>query len=552
MSTPTARLARTLYARLGPPAAMAARLHGSVVFRLRRVQDLRHQIGTSPTNGSLETAERETMNHALKYSAAEVELLKNILGLYPRGNVTEAVAEWCAMTGKNCSPNSAKETCRRHFGRPPSDFMVQTPTSTERAALLAEGARRLKNALAKSRVKVSSREHPGHEWVAPKPAPKNDEVYAGDPATDVETIVRTVITALRTGKSMPVKQVEPEPMPEPDEDGDADAGHPEEIEKLLKIVGSVKKGHHTSLEAICDKLDMSPARGRQLVEEANAKGFRVVLEGQFVGQAPPPDPAVETIIKMPAPVAHKHLIALIGDPHIGSKHHMKGEFLDFIGNAYERGVRTFPCVGDLLDGVYSFSIYEQSHRGFEEQVQAAIEELPRLEGAYWPWILGNHDETFESKSGMSVISAANAMFRDAGRTDVECVGSRGKILRLKAPGEKRGVSLELWHPKKGAGYALTYAMQNHIRDYPVGRKPDILAVGHWHTAAYFNSRGVHAFACGCWQGGGSSFGKSLGGAPAIGSWIVEYSLTEAGTVREVNPSWRSYYEYEDEHLVQVT
>jgi len=488
------------------------------------------------------------MNHTFKYTDADVDLLKKVLSLYPTRHVFEAMAEWNALTGHNVSPNHAKEILRKRFGTPPTVYMVQETTRAQREKLLADGELRTKNAVGKGYAKVT------------KPLPKAADVYAGSPVDDVEqiatTVARAVVQALRPqhvearDPRQPTIGIKEE---EPSDDGDEDpSDSPEQIEKLLKIVGATKKGHYVSLEAICDKLGVHPAKARALVDEAKAKGFRVELDGSFVGQAPPPDPSVETTIRMPAPVANKHMIALIGDPHIGSKHHMKGEFLDFVGTAYERGVRTFPCVGDLMDGVYSFSLYEQVQRGFEEQCQAAIEEIPRLEGAYWPWILGNHDETFESKSGMSVISAANAMFRDAGRTDVECVGSRGKILRLKAPGEKRGVSLELWHPKKGAGYALTYTMQNHIRDYPVGRKPDILAVGHWHTSVYFNTRGVHAFACGSWQGGGSSFGKSLGGAPAIGSWIVEYSLTEAGTLREVNPVWRSYFEYEDEHLVRVT
>jgi hypothetical protein len=72
-----------------------------------------------------------------------------------------------------------------------------------------------------------------------------------------------------------------------------------------------------------------------------------------------------------------------------------------------------------------------------------------------------------------------------------------------------------------------------------------------HRQMYFTTRGVHAFASGCWQGGQSSFGKSLGGAPDIGSWIIEYTLTEGGTVRSVKPEWVAYYETETVRSVEL-
>ncbi len=212
----------------------------------------------------------------------------------------------------------------------------------------------------------------------------------------------------------------------------------------------------------------------------------------------------------------------------------------------------FACVGDMLDGVYRHSVWEQSERGLEEQADVFADVLPNLPGAIWPWIKGNHDETFENESGMDVGRVLDDRFAARGRKDVMCVGSRGAYIRLRAPGEKRGVTVELWHPKKGPGYALTYAMQNHIRDYAVGAKPDILLVGHWHQSAYFTVRGVHALSCGAWQGGKSSYGRSLGGSPAIGSWKIRYGLTEHGTIRRFAPEWFGYYEGETAREFGIT
>lgn len=231
---------------------------------------------------------------------------------------------------------------------------------------------------------------------------------------------------------------------------------------------------------------------------------------------------------------------------------MRGQFEEYTQWAYgERGVRRFLHVGDMLDGAYKFSFSEQNVRGFEDQCDYAIEHLPRLEGATWTCILGNHDETFDV-NGLNVERAINERFRSAGRTDVEFIGARGAYVRLLAPGQKRGTIVELWHPKGGAAYAISYKLQNHIRDYAVGAKPDIALQGHTHQAMYFEQRGVHAFVCGCWQGGKSAFGRSIGGAPSIGSWVIEYEVTEDETIRTLTPSWRRYYEGESPRTVAMS
>jgi predicted phosphodiesterase len=224
---------------------------------------------------------------------------------------------------------------------------------------------------------------------------------------------------------------------------------------------------------------------------------------------------------------------------------MAAQFQDFCRIAYKRGVRQFLHVGDLLDGVYTHSIYEQNARGFEEQCGVAIRELPQWPDARWHFIQGNHDETMGEKSGLDVGRAIEQAFRAAGREDVIYHGARGAYLRLKAPEEKRGLLVHLWHPRdKGNTYALTYALQKRIEGYAVGAKPDCVAAGHWHQSVFFNTRGVYALSAGCFQGSQSSFGKSLRTSPSIGSWIIRYALTEGGTVRRFSPEWLGYQETE--------
>jgi predicted phosphodiesterase len=195
--------------------------------------------------------------------------------------------------------------------------------------------------------------------------------------------------------------------------------------------------------------------------------------------------------------------------------------------------------GDILDGCYDHGRWELSHHGLDKQIDDAIETLPRLDGLRYVAISGNHDETFTKSTGMDTGRAIVDRFRSEGRTDLEYVGPRGAMLRLG------GVRIELWHPRQtSAAYSLSYRLQNKIRDTSVGRKPDLLLAGHWHTSVYLEQRGVHALACGTFQGGGSAFSKSLGGAPSIGGTLISWETTEHGTLRRVAVERSAYYENE--------
>lgn len=312
----------------------------------------------------------------------------------------------------------------------------------------------------------------------------------------------------------------------------------------LKVLIDFTRRQPRTFEEVCDELDLPPYKSRELIEQAGIDGYRIEIVGEHVGARPASSPLEEQLIVVDQ-ANDWQKFAAVGDVHVGSKYFMKAQFLDFVGGAYEEGVRVFLQGGDLLDGVYRHSIWDQSQRGFEEQVAEAIDVIPRLEGATWHFIQGNHDETFGEQSGIDVGKAIVQAFRAAGRHDLVYHGARGAYVRLKGPSDTRGLLVEMWHPRDRANaYALSYRAQKHIEKYPPGAKPDCLLAFHWHQTFYFETRGVHAMSCGCWQGGQSSFGKSLGGAPSIGSWIVDYALTDGGTVRRWRPEWKGYQEVE--------
>ncbi len=324
----------------------------------------------------------------------------------------------------------------------------------------------------------------------------------------------------------------------------------DEEEELVERLVAIVKHKSRTLEEICDKLGVPPKQARVAIKNARSKGFNVEIDGALVGRRPMEESDDLHHVEVECPGAER-LFAVTSDIHFGSKYHLRTQLEDFVSMAYEEGVRQILVPGDILDGVYDHGRWELTHHGFDEQANEAAEGLPQHPGLSYHGIIGNHDETFEKKSGLAVVQSLQDVFRRKGRTDFHLYGARGAYLRLAAPGEERGLIVELWHPLKGPAYALSYKLQKKIEGYAVGQKPDVVIAGHWHQAVYFSTRGVHAMSAGTWQGGGSSFGKALGGAPSIGGWIVRYALTPSGTVRRFSPEWNAYYEREEPRTIAL-
>lgn len=309
----------------------------------------------------------------------------------------------------------------------------------------------------------------------------------------------------------------------------------DDIAKLLKAC----KGAQT-LENACDKLRMCPAQVRRLVERAKECGYSIDIDCNWIGSRA----LVEGRASISAAPATGvgSCFAIASDLHIGSQHHMNWALEQFVETAYKAGVRTIFVPGDLLDGVYKFSIWEQNARGFAEQCQDAVCHLPKRDDLEWIFILGNHDETFADKSGIDVGCSIVNEFVANGRNDVVYAGSRAATIDLSLEGEPRPLVVEMWHPKGKPCKMLSHKAQSRIDMYRKNDVPDILIMGHYHQCSYFQYNGVHALQAGTFQGGGSSFGKSLGGEPSVGGWIVQYEFAVDGSLRRFAPEFLSYSE----------
>jgi predicted phosphodiesterase len=309
------------------------------------------------------------------------------------------------------------------------------------------------------------------------------------------------------------------------------------LDQFAALVKATRKGA-VPFEDLCNALDLSPARLRDLLDRAREANLVIGVREEKVGFLNTPRDGVQETGISPV-VGHRQQIGYITDTHLGSKWCLRHYLKDFVEYAYSKGVREILHTGDVLDGNYRGHGFERSHEGLTEQIRDLFEVLPAKPGLTYHAISGNHDQTFEDESGVDVGAAISGYFRDRGRSDWRAYGTRGAMLRV------RGVLIDMWHPSGGVSYAVSYKMQKKIESYAPGHKPQILLIGHWHRYCSIEERGVYALAGGTFQGGGSAFAKSLTcGPPAIGGTLLSWDLTEQGTIRDFVIERRSYFERE--------
>lgn len=321
-----------------------------------------------------------------------------------------------------------------------------------------------------------------------------------------------------------------------DEEGDLEIDEENEPSDpdVALLMKAIQKKHHT-LRSLCDEVfNKSPKQVEKVVQRAIKEGFQVSLHEGEIGfkMTAPTKQAVSIPIKK---VGEEYVVGVFSDVHVGSEYHLKEAWVDHIMHCYANlGIRDFLCPGDLLEGCYKHARWELTHVGHERQAAEAIDSLPVLPGVRYHFIDGNHDHTFTDQIGAESGKQLVRLAREKGRNDIFFYGSRGAILKM---GDTR---IEMWHPKKGGSYALSYNLQNHIRDTEPQDRPHILLAGHWHQFCQVQQGGVYAVSCGTFQHHKGPFGKSLGGTTAIGGVVLRWKLNEDNQIAEFSAQHRPY------------
>lgn len=303
------------------------------------------------------------------------------------------------------------------------------------------------------------------------------------------------------------------------------------IAQLVEVAKRHARRGGLTLETLADALDMPPGKARALVDRARTSGYTVdVVHGELAFKPAEPSREVAHVDAGTRPGAEQ-AICVISDLHHGSAYSLGAQQRAFVEHAYSLGIRDVFCPGDVLEGCYRHAQWELSHRAWHEQAQAFLDSLPSLPGLRFHFIDGNHDWTWTERDGYESGRKLVSLARDQGRNDLHYYGSRGALI------DYGGTKIELFHPKKGAAYALSYQLQNKIRDTAPERLPDILLCGHVHQYVKFRRQNVWAFYCGTFQHGDGPYGRSLGGDTATGGLIIRWRKDADGVVRTLSDAF---------------
>lgn len=263
----------------------------------------------------------------------------------------------------------------------------------------------------------------------------------------------------------------------------------------------------TDLEKLLDKHNLTEAELKNILKSGSS-----------------PNKAVRTYKHYYGPNHTRFL--LCGDSHIGHKDFDKKLWSRMIDVARKENVEAIYHTGDVIEGMSGRDghIYELDKIGGSAQCDYAAD-LMNLTDKPIYFITGNHDGWMMKKNnaGFDV-----GKYLDDKVNHAEFLGPDEADIKL-AP----NVTMKLIHPGDGTAYALSYKPQKRIESFDGGKKPNIMAEGHYHKLLNFFYRNVHSFDTGTFCGQ-TPFMRSKNIAANKGFWVVDVKHGKKG-IDEITP-----------------
>lgn len=291
----------------------------------------------------------------------------------------------------------------------------------------------------------------------------------------------------------------------------------------------------TSLFQLADELDISPTRTRQVIELLQHRGYQIDLaDDDHELEAVQASQLLATKNRYDLQSGELLEVGIISDTHQSSKEHAGPELEAAYDEFERREIATVLHAGDLVAGIGIYRTQRQDivHHTFEEQVDNSVEHYPRRTGIRTLLISGNHD--LEGQFGSMGADPVKAVTNR--RDDMQYLGAYAAAIELP-----NGGHLMLVHGRGGGGYAISYKPQRWVEGLPPGRKPGLVAFGHWHIMGWFQHRQVNLLLGGCfeWQ---TSLLIRLGLQPAVGFWIVRMRLADDGSLMNMATEWTQFWQ----------
>lgn len=449
----------------------------------------------------------QTRNAPARWSDADIETAVAILGLHSPGEYPRALEAIGVALGR--------EVTAKALGNALEQRGLAAPTRHLGAAARAEA---IGLVAAQARRGERFDDAGAAPWVGNHTGRDPLRSAFVRPARPSPEVVRRTVEAARAAYEPDDEPPATERQPAP-AFVEADAERDRDRADLERLVAAVR-AKPLDLLALCERLNATPARARELLALAEREGYRLRLADGLVALPKPKHDARGVFDFGPASPGRK-VVAACSDLHFGSAACGERELASFVRYAYGKGARYVLVPGDVLDGSKKECVPEQDYVGFERQAARAVATMPRLEGLRYVAITGNHDEHFSMDAGFSAGAALENAFRAAGRDDWTCIGAGTGFARVE------GALFNLHHPHGSGGTPSSAAalVTRRIDGYERDLTPDVVLQGHVHRFAVVKHRGVWGISCPSFQKNGFSvFGRRMASLSDVGGVLLSFDF----------------------------
>lgn len=319
-----------------------------------------------------------------------------------------------------------------------------------------------------------------------------------------------------------------------------DTAEPELYEAIRKALKKDSVYQHD----LADKLDISPRRLQQAVEEMKVKGTMIEFrktDGHYCLQPAYAAPAGKTEIQSAPQGEWSHVFGAISDNHLCNKHSR----LDVLNAAYDTfermGITTVYNAGNWIDGEARFNKTELvTAPGMDNQLDYMIDKYPQRNGITTHYIAGDdHEGWYQQREGVEIGRYLQFRAEDQGRHDLKYLGYGEADVSLR-----HGVGsavMRVVHPGGGSSYAISYTDQKRVESYQGGEKPSVELAGHYHkfNVGYPREVWAHQTGCTCDQ---TMFMRKKKLQAHVGYSVVKIAQDSNGAVTRFAPEFFPFYD----------
>lgn len=314
--------------------------------------------------------------------------------------------------------------------------------------------------------------------------------------------------------------------------------------ELYEAIRKALKKDSVYQHDLADKLDISPRRLQQAIEEMVSKGAMIEfrkLDGHYYMTPAFAAPAGKSELVSEPQGEWSHIFGAISDNHLCNKHSR----LDVLKAAYDTyarmGITTVYNGGNWVDGEARFNKTELvTAPGMDNQLDYMIDKYPHRPGIVTHYIAGDdHEGWYQQREGIEVGRYLQHRAEDQGRHDLKYLGYGEADIAL-VHGSGRAVA-RVVHPGGGSSYALSYTDQKRVESYQGGEKPHIELAAHYHKAVYSYPREVHCIqtACTCEQ---TMFMRKKKLQAHLGFWVIKVAQDPKGAINRFAPEFFPFYD----------